>query len=170
MADVICPSCGGIYHETTEHFDPDFPAHGGMFRLKEKYRDWGWDSFPADAAIRFADLECPQCGGCYVDPGGRLVKDPVGEKNWLRPDDEEWRSDEDFVWGGKENDGWQEREDVVGTLDLSLDDIMPGDVGLNAGGVVESQTKERQGEQQAQGKEPKKTGTAQKKGKKKGKK
>lgn len=77
MSEVKCPSCGGVFHEVNEHYDPDQVAHGGMFVLKKKYREYGWSTFPADAALRFADLECPWCGGCYVDGTGRLIHPPV---------------------------------------------------------------------------------------------
>jgi len=76
---VKCPSCGGIYHETTEKFDPDRVANGSMFRLTYPFGAYGkgarnWTSFPQDPAIRFADLECPNCGSCYVDASGRIKK------------------------------------------------------------------------------------------------
>ncbi len=74
--DVICPGCGGVYHETTKHYDANRPATGKMFRLKYPYGPGGynWSTFPQDPAVRFADLECPQCGSCYVGPDGRVKK------------------------------------------------------------------------------------------------
>jgi Zn-finger nucleic acid-binding protein len=73
--DIICPHCGGSYHETTDEFSSEEVAKGSMFRLKSPYRDeHSWQSFPEDPDVRFADLECPWCGGCYVDATGKVIK------------------------------------------------------------------------------------------------
>lgn len=65
---VKCLSCCGIFHETTERFDPFAMLNGTMFKLLPKYGPKGenWSSFPQDTAIRDADLECPQCGSPYL--------------------------------------------------------------------------------------------------------
>lgn len=69
MADVICPQCGGRYHETTETYRKGVVTTGDMLTLKKPYRDNGWSSFYEDASISFGGLECPECGGCYSHDG-----------------------------------------------------------------------------------------------------
>ena len=65
---ILCPSCGQIYHETTEHFSGSRASNGRMFRLRKQYGASGenWLSFTADEAVRDADLECPGCGNPYT--------------------------------------------------------------------------------------------------------
>ena len=65
---VLCPACGQIYHEKTEYFFGDRASNGRMFRLRQQYGASGenWLSFPADEAVRDADLECPGCGNPYT--------------------------------------------------------------------------------------------------------
>ena len=75
--DVLCRGCGGRYHEATEHFDAQKPAHGAMFRLKDKYRAFGWSSFPEHAGTGVGDLECPECGAPYC--AGTRVQIAGGE-------------------------------------------------------------------------------------------
>lgn len=79
--DIICPSCGGTYHETTEEFDLTKVANGEMFRLKRKYgpKGYNWESFPADPATMFGDLMCPWCEGCYVGGDGKVIKLKKGD-------------------------------------------------------------------------------------------
>jgi len=69
--DVICPGCGGIYHETTEKFNPDTDVNPSMLKLKKKYRDWGWQDVPPDATCGFGCIECPECGAMMA-PDGKL--------------------------------------------------------------------------------------------------
>lgn len=69
MADVICPNCNESYHETSDQYRPDKAPHGGMFRLKEQYREMGWDSFVEDDASIQDNLFCPGCGGLYCEKG-----------------------------------------------------------------------------------------------------
>ena len=69
MADVICPGCGGRYHETTDQYKPGVATRGNMLRLKDFYRENGWVSFPEHADSAFGDLECPDCGSRYTENG-----------------------------------------------------------------------------------------------------
>lgn len=69
MADVICPQCGGRYHETTEEYVADVVTTGNMLSLKKTYRDNGWSTFPQDAGTSLGDMWCPECGGSYSDNG-----------------------------------------------------------------------------------------------------
>jgi len=71
---IKCLSCSGIYHETTEAFDPLQPLNGTMFILLPEYGPKGhnWSSFPCDVSIRDADLVCPNCETSYVG-GIRIV-------------------------------------------------------------------------------------------------
>lgn len=69
MADVICPQCGGRYHETTGMYRPGVTTTGDMLTLKKTYRDNGWSSFYEDSSVAFGGLECPECGGCYSHDG-----------------------------------------------------------------------------------------------------
>lgn len=167
MADIICPVCRGIFYETTEHYHPDQPAHGAMFRMKKKYVEWGWPAIPQDAAIRFADLECPECSNSYVDPSGRLAVAPVGENNWDVHAIEEWQQGEDaFSWGGEENAGWTARGKMPDQYDLALSGEMPK--GIDDSG--EAQEKEQSLEQETRPQTAKKKRTTQKKRKTQGKK
>ena len=79
--DVKCPSCGGAYHETSHDFDDQLLPLGNMFRLKQKYRQYGWDAFPERDNIRLADLRCPWCDGAYMRGSriGALVDQMSGE-------------------------------------------------------------------------------------------
>lgn len=69
MADVICPQCGGRYHETTGAYRPGVTTTGNMLAIKKTYRDNGWSSFYEDVSIAYGGLECPECGGSYSDDG-----------------------------------------------------------------------------------------------------
>lgn len=69
MADVICPQCGGRFHETTPAYRPGVTTTGDMLTLKETYRDNGWSSFYEDVSVAYGGLECPECGGCYSHDG-----------------------------------------------------------------------------------------------------
>jgi hypothetical protein len=73
--DVICKSCTGIFHETTEAFDMHSVWDGTMFRLRRVYGPDGfnWNSFPQDLAIRDADLCCPGCDSVYAPHTVELV-------------------------------------------------------------------------------------------------
>lgn len=79
---IRCPGCKKIYHRTTDAFDPDEIAHGGMFELLPEYRTWGpaWQSY-----VKFEALVCPDCEFCYVDGKGKLrpgvLVDPEPELN-----------------------------------------------------------------------------------------
>ena len=67
IGSVLCPSCKGLYHETTELYRADEPPHGGMFKLKKRYgpKGFNWDSFPNNSSMRSGSLECPWCGALY---------------------------------------------------------------------------------------------------------
>jgi len=76
MANVICPECRGRYHETTDKFDPEALADGSMFRLKQPYADWGWQTFSREPQ-GYGVLECPNCGAPYAPGGHVLIDGPV---------------------------------------------------------------------------------------------
>lgn len=65
---VKCLSCSGIFHETTDSFSPLQVLNGTMFVLLHEYGPAGhnWSSFPYEATIKDADLECPGCGSPYT--------------------------------------------------------------------------------------------------------
>lgn len=69
--DVVCPSCGLSYNSTTKEYDPDIDANPAMLRLKERYKEYGWDEIPADATRGYGCLECPECGSALA-PDGKL--------------------------------------------------------------------------------------------------
>lgn len=69
--DVICPGCGQSYHDTTPAYDPDRNANAAMLRLKEKYREWGWDEIIPDRHSSYGCIVCPDCGAALA-PSGRL--------------------------------------------------------------------------------------------------
>ena len=92
--DVVCPNCGEIFYEanakqvwdripwgdtlypvrnpTRAAYDPDKPANGAMFRMKEKWASQGWPPFPYDETVQFEQLECPACGMSLADSRGRV--------------------------------------------------------------------------------------------------
>ncbi len=71
---VRCPSCRGIFHETTEKYDPSKPVNGAMLRLIEPYRtQLNWYSFPENDSISYACCECPDCGSQYCSADGKLI-------------------------------------------------------------------------------------------------
>ena len=71
---VRCPSCRGIFHETTDKYDPSKPVNGAMLRLIEPYRtELNWYSFPGNDSISYACCECPDCGSQYCSADGRLI-------------------------------------------------------------------------------------------------
>lgn len=80
MPDIICRSCKGQFHETTDAFDPDKRAHGAMFRLKDKYIPMRWGSFPEVETTQSGHLECPNCGTLYTDGAGRVACDIAVER------------------------------------------------------------------------------------------
>jgi len=78
---VRCPTCGEIYLETTNLFNPAVPANGTMFKLTETYgpNGYNWSCFPFDEYVIGESLECPECGGVIVGPDGK-----VAEENLIR--------------------------------------------------------------------------------------
>jgi hypothetical protein len=82
--DVICKSCTGIFHETTDQFDMQSVWNGTMFKLRPVYgpKGFNWNSFPQDLAIRDADLCCPGCDTVYSRHTVELVGAPeTGDVN-----------------------------------------------------------------------------------------
>lgn len=69
----MCPGCNQVFHETTEHYDPDKPPNPAMCRLKEPFLSWGWEDFSNDPGLGVGDMECPGCGCLYAAPGGQLI-------------------------------------------------------------------------------------------------
>ena len=84
--DVICPACRGIFHETTEHYDPDRSPNTSMCRLKAPYKSWGWNDFhsppPGEGS---GNMECPGCGAALV-VGSKLVTNgkPVSRRKAIQ--------------------------------------------------------------------------------------
>lgn len=73
MADIICPSCNGRYHETTDRYSGKLPPNGSMFRLKQQYRENGWEGFPEHDGTIGENLICPDCGNQYPEgPTGKV--------------------------------------------------------------------------------------------------
>jgi len=70
---VICPGCTGVYHECNERYDPDIPANGTMFRLREPWKSYGWTDFPKDEHVCFGGLVCPHCDTPYTDSAGKVT-------------------------------------------------------------------------------------------------
>jgi hypothetical protein len=52
----------------------DRPAVGYMFKLLERYRDEGWDSFPEDECTTRDNVCCPDCQARYLDDDGRVIE------------------------------------------------------------------------------------------------
>lgn len=78
MADIICRSCGGRFHETTDKYDPESRATGDMFKLKELYRRMSWTSFNEHKDTPAGELVCPECEGLYCDGAGKVKVDSGG--------------------------------------------------------------------------------------------
>lgn len=112
MADVICPGCGGRYHETTERFNPDVQPNGTMFTLKEQFgaKGWNWSGFAESESSIGGLLVCPNCDVPYVGQDGRV-----------RLDMETVCDDE----GGQSDDGYDSDEPVQ--QDDGVDDAQQPD-------------------------------------------
>ena len=74
MADIQCPSCNEYHHETTDAYNPDVAPNGSMFRLKDKYRNNGWSSFPEDTSTVGDNLHCPGCFNGYCEGNPARVR------------------------------------------------------------------------------------------------
>ena len=72
MPKIICRGCGGMYHETTELFDPTTITNGTMLKLTPPYDTYGWSTFLQDASVELSDLCCPECGAPYPDDDGHV--------------------------------------------------------------------------------------------------
>lgn len=70
MPKIICRDCGGMFHETTELFDPTKTTDGTMLRLTAPYDAYGWSTFTSDASVTLSDLCCPECEAPYPDDDG----------------------------------------------------------------------------------------------------
>lgn len=70
--DVVCPQCRGVFHETTETYDPERVPNTSMCRLKEPYHSWGWEDFYSAPGEGSGNMECPGCGAPYVTVNMRL--------------------------------------------------------------------------------------------------
>jgi hypothetical protein len=117
--DVVCPGCGGRFHET---FDEDgyveplkgmgkvknprqtkyspLTPNGSMMTLKEPFRSWGWATFPQDPWYAGDALQCPECETPYADVSGRirteeqlpmpLIQTQAEVAEAYAPEDDEW--------------------------------------------------------------------------------
>ncbi|MEA1928613.1 MAG: hypothetical protein U9N73_10435 [Candidatus Auribacterota bacterium] len=72
IMDVICPSCRGVFHQTTKDFNAQSDVTPNMLVLKEPYLSNGWDSPPPDPTAGYGSLECPGCGAMLA-PNGKLT-------------------------------------------------------------------------------------------------
>ena len=86
MADVICPQCGGRFHETTGEFRLGVVTRGNMLTIKKAYRENGWSSFYEHESVTHGGLECPECGGTYCLDGGIVRIDQAQLEAELRVD------------------------------------------------------------------------------------
>jgi uncharacterized Zn finger protein (UPF0148 family) len=78
MANVVCPSCHGIYHETTDAFDKSKRLNGSMFHAKQIVKTMRWYSFAEKVTTGPGDLVCPQCGAPYIDAAAKFCCQLVG--------------------------------------------------------------------------------------------
>jgi len=80
---VRCPTCGEIYLETTNLFNPAVPANGTMFKLTETYgpNGYNWSCFPFGEYVIGESLECPECGGVIVGPDGKVAEENLLDKD-----------------------------------------------------------------------------------------
>ena len=65
MAQVICHSCKGSYHRTTNKYDPKKALTGDMLEAKELCKMQRWWTFPETKNSTEGDIECPNCGTLY---------------------------------------------------------------------------------------------------------
>lgn len=73
--EVVCPGCGGSFHDISDKFNQDASSHtGDMFILKEQYgpNGYNWTAFPNNDGIQCGDLECPDCGTPYCSGGFKV--------------------------------------------------------------------------------------------------
>ena len=69
---IECPNCKGVYHVTTEDFNPKLIVHPGMLTLIQTYADLYWDQPPPDPSAGYGVLECPNCGSS-IAPDGKFT-------------------------------------------------------------------------------------------------
>jgi hypothetical protein len=69
---VQCPSCGGVFFETTDKFDITRVVSPNMIRLIDIYADWGWVEVIPDNSAGFGALMCPECDS-LIAPEGKLT-------------------------------------------------------------------------------------------------
>lgn len=76
MKVIRCLNCAGVFHSITPRFDTRKAWHGAMFKLLPEYGPKGmhWSSFPEEAHVRDAELECPGCGNPYTRTSIKLVE------------------------------------------------------------------------------------------------
>lgn len=83
---VRCATCGGIYYETTDAYDPDKSLTGNMLRLCKPYSTYQWpvyDGALAYEGTQWHQMYCCQCGG-WIATNGKLkfVDEPV-KSEWV---------------------------------------------------------------------------------------
>lgn len=74
--DVLCPTCGLSFHETTDKYNPNCATNGSMLKLKDKYIDFGWSDFGHDVTVIFDQLTCANCGSPMADFAGKVKTKP----------------------------------------------------------------------------------------------
>lgn len=69
--NIKCPHCKGVYHQTTDKYDPERAATGSMLELLPKYKKMGWSDYHTFASESSLIL-CPYCEG-QLAPKGKLL-------------------------------------------------------------------------------------------------
>ena len=81
--DVKCPSCGEIFFETTEAFDPHKMTTGEMLRFKKQYGPGGYNwSMPFSDYDMAEALVCAECGGSLA-PSGKVKVEPLMDGDFI---------------------------------------------------------------------------------------
>ena len=78
--DVKCPSCGDIYYETSEAYNPDQMTTGAMLRFKKMFGPEGYNwSLPFAGYDMAEAIVCPECGAALAPNGYIKIENPDGK-------------------------------------------------------------------------------------------
>lgn len=89
---VRCRTCGGVFYETTEKYDPDKPLTGDMLRLCYPYCTYQWPTYDGLVAVNSTSrflMFCCSCAGLVSTTGKLHFVDEPSPDESLTPVQEE---------------------------------------------------------------------------------
>ena len=79
---VRCRTCGGIFYETTERYEPNKPLTGDMLRLCQPFSTFQWPVYDGSLAVKSTSrflMFCCNCAGMISTTGKLCFVDEEGE-------------------------------------------------------------------------------------------